>query len=96
MTAKNQGRTPPPSPVFEKVTALLATVELDDLGSARAAIALTLAMKLDEASRSDSGAIAMAIAGISKELRAVLDTILEGTAEDDEFVASLYSEVGDS
>lgn len=83
--------------VIDKVQALLADVELDAAGETRAEIALTLARALDEASASsNNGAIAMAISGISKELRAVLDSILNETAQDAEFVADLYAEVGDS
>lgn len=82
--------------VTAKVQALLAEVELDTAGETRAAIAVALAQKLDDALISDSGAVAMAIAGISKELRSVLDSILEDTAADDQFVADLYAEVGDS
>jgi len=82
--------------VYETVGLLLEGIELDAERAPHAAIALNLARKLDEAAHSDSGAIAMAVAGISKELRAVLDTILEDSAQDDEFVADLYSEVGDS
>jgi hypothetical protein len=82
--------------IFEKVEALLADIELDSFGEARAAIALMLAAKLDEAAGDHNGAVAMAVAGISKELRAVIDSILEITAEDDDFVAGLYAGVGDS
>ena len=79
----------------EAVEALLATLELDAAGQARAAIALALASKLDEAQGADSGTIAMAISGIAKELRAVLDAILESQGDDDEFTDSLFAALGD-
>lgn len=83
--------------VIDKVEALLANVELDPAGETRAEIAYALARQLDFASGSVSnGAMAMAVPAISKELRAVLDSILEGTTEDEEFIADLYAEVGNS
>lgn len=79
----------------EALDQLLATIDLDEAGLVNAAIARALALKLDEAGRSDSGTIAMAISGIAKELRSVVESILEGVAERDEFVEGLFSEVGD-
>ena len=97
---KRAPRKPPEPtgpPVTVAVAKLLASVELDDAGRARAAIATALAAKLDEAALSDSGTIAMATAGIAKELRATLDAILDDTGEAADFVAELFtvpSEVG--
>lgn len=82
--------------VEDRIRAVLGEVELDSLGEARAEIALTLARKLDQASTDHSGPMAMSLAGISKELRAVLDSILEQTAQNDDFIAGLYASVGDS
>lgn len=78
------------------VDKLLATLELDEVGKTNAAIAQALAAKLDEARQSDSGAIAMAISGIAKELRAVIESILATTSDNEEFVADLFSPVGDT
>jgi len=75
---------------------LLASLELDEACEMNAAIARALAGKLDEARRDSNGAVAMAISGIAKELRAVVDSILEATANDDEFVADLFAPVGDA
>jgi hypothetical protein len=77
--------------VAASVDKLLSGIELDDAGEARAAIARTLASKLDQASYQEAGVVAMAISGIAKELRATLDEILEATNETDEFVADLFS-----
>lgn len=82
--------------VHESVEKLLASLDLDEAGRARAAIALALASKLDEASLSDSGTIAMATAGIAKELRAVIDATLAAGNPGDDFIADLFSPVGDS
>ncbi len=88
-------RVPPkpvePPSVAAAVEKLLAGMELDQAGEMNAAIARALASKLDEAKRSDSGAIAMAISGIAKELRAVVDALLAATGESEEFVADLFA-----
>jgi hypothetical protein len=78
----------------EAVDALLSSLELDAAAQAKAAIARALASKLDEAGGQESGTIAMAISGIAKELRAVLDAILESQGDDDAFTAGLFAEVG--
>ena len=96
-TPRAPRRLPPPPPsVYVATDALLKTLELDAAGDARAAIARALAKKLDEAGESDSGTIAMATAGIAKELRAVVDSILEQTGEELDFVADLFATVGNS
>ncbi len=86
-------RSKPPQPLSVKATldVLLKTLDLDEAGKTKAAIAGALAAKLDEAALSDSGAVAMATAGIAKELREVVDAILEATASDGEFVADLFA-----
>lgn len=75
---------------------LLGTLELDDAGEMRAAIARALASKLDDSVLDKSGPTAMATAGIAKELREVVDAILEATGDDGAFVADLFAEVGDT
>ena len=87
---------PTPPTVYSAVCKLLDGMELDDEGQASAAIARALAAKLDEAGQSDSGTIAMATAGIAKELRAVLDEILAATGDDALFVHDLFAPVGNS
>jgi hypothetical protein len=80
--------------VAPAVEHLLTTVTLDDGGAAKAEIARTLAYKLDQTAASESATSALAVAGIAKELREVLDAILEATGEVEEFVAGLFAEVG--
>jgi hypothetical protein len=77
--------------VAEAVDVLLAGLELDDAAAANAAIARALAAKLDEARASDSGAAAMAMSGIAKELRAVIDEIRQATGDREQFVTDLFS-----
>lgn len=74
----------------------LKTLELDELGAARASLARTLATKLDQTLKADSGQAAMAVPGISKELREVLDAIQEASDDSQEFVSDLFAPVGDS
>lgn len=70
---------------------LLASLVLDNAGKANAAIARALASKLDEAKQSESGAVAMAISGIAKELRAVIEEIRDSVNDGQEFVTDLFS-----
>jgi hypothetical protein len=56
-----------------------------------AAIARALASKLDAVQGDDSGAAAMAISGIAKELRAVIDEIRDSSGDRQEFVSDLFS-----
>lgn len=90
----------PRAPVDRSVSAalerLLKSVELDEAGDAKAAIARALATKLDQSAGSDSGPVAMATAGIARELREVIDAILEANEDDEGFVPDLFSEVGNS
>jgi hypothetical protein len=69
----------------------LARVQLDDAGEMSAAIARALASKLDSVQDDDSGAAAMAISGIAKELRAVIDEIRDSSGDRQEFVSDLFS-----
>lgn len=96
---KPAARRAPAAPdrsVAAAVDKLLATLTMDEAGEAKAAIARALARKLDQAAISDSGPVAMSMAGIAKELREVVDAILEGTADDEEFVAALFAPLGDT
>lgn len=73
---------------------LLDTLTLDEAGEVKAAIARALASKLDEARDAESGAVAMAISAIATTLNVMVNEIVEGTAERDEFVAGLFGKVG--
>ncbi len=79
----------------QTVEALLATLDLDEAGEARAAIARGLAAKFDEAVASSTATTALAIAGISKELRDVITEILEASGDAEDFVAGVFAQVGD-
>lgn len=76
--------------VAAAVDAFLATLDLDEAGKASAAIARTLAVKLDQARTDTTGAIAMATAGLAKELRSVLDAIIDASSDAGDFVAGLF------
>jgi hypothetical protein len=79
-----------PTPVSTAVSALLAELELDKEGAARASIALALAAKLDDAALSASGAVAVAAPSIAKELSSTLDALIAAQADPSEFVAELF------
>jgi hypothetical protein len=66
-------------------------VGLDTAGLARAAIARSLAIKLDQAETSESGAVAVASAGLARELSATLDALKATQAADDELLRELMS-----
>jgi len=71
-------------------------VGLDSAGLARAAIARSLAVKLDQAEQSSSGAVAVASAGLARELSATLDTLTATQAADDELLRELMDRGGTS
>jgi hypothetical protein len=75
----------------EKVEALLGEIELEPAMGVNAAIARALAAKLDETREAESAAASMAIAGIAKELRAVIDEIRSATDDQSGFVTDLFS-----
>jgi hypothetical protein len=91
---------PSPSPGFSPVTGspsvseavhgLLQGLVLDKAGEARAAIALALAAKLDQSTQSNSGAVAVAAAGLAKELSATLGAILEAQEQDDVVLREIF------
>lgn len=82
--------------VLEAVEKLLATIELDELGEARAALARTLASKLDQVLHAASASAAIAAPAISKELREVFDAIQEASDDSAEYVTGLFAPVGNS
>jgi hypothetical protein len=75
----------------EQLDAWLSSVTLDQAGEMNAAIARVLASKLDAVRDDDSGAAAIAISGIAKELRAVIDEIRNTSGDRQEFVTDLFS-----
>jgi hypothetical protein len=85
-----------PKSCLEALNGLLATVDLDEAGEAKAAIGRALAAKLDQATASEGGAVAMSVPGIARELREIVDAILEATSDADGFVVDLFSKVGNS
>jgi hypothetical protein len=70
---------------------LVGLDELDDEHEVLASIALALASKLDDSALSDSGAVAMATAGIAKELRAVIAALTDDPAAKESFIAALFT-----
>lgn len=90
--AKRRIASVPKPGVTATLEAFLSTLELDEANATRGAVAIVLANKLDQARSDHTGAVAMAVAGLARELSDVLDAILEGTAADDEFVRGLFSE----
>lgn len=75
-----------PAGVLSALEHLLRSIELDDFGQARAAIARTLAEKFDKAPEP----------GIAKELRELIDAFQEASDDSHEFVSDLFAPVGDS
>jgi hypothetical protein len=86
----------PPKTALEAFDAMLATFDLDEVGEAKAAIGRALASKLDQAAKAEGGAVAMSVPGIARELREIVDAILEGAADGDGFVVDLFSKVGNA
>lgn len=77
--------------VVDAVEALLGSMELDEAGQLDAAVARVLAAKLDEAVLPGVPAsVALAVAGIAKELRSVTDAIVARSGAAQEFVAGLF------
>jgi len=71
-----RGRPPSTGPVFEAVVTYLDGLILDDLDRARAAIALSLALSIDQASsRRTPGMVKATVPDLTKQLRAVLEEL---------------------
>jgi hypothetical protein len=81
--------------VREGVDVFLATMDdLEGENVIRAAVLRALASRLDAAASSESGAMAVAAAGIAKELRMTLtDLVGDSDGEADDFVARLFEDV---
>jgi hypothetical protein len=82
--------------VAEAIQNFLATVDLDELGEAHAAIALTVATKLDACLRSEAASVAMAVPDMSKELRQCLAAISMATLTEKSSFTGLFAPVGDA
>lgn len=78
--------------VVAAVRTQLDSLELDDHGKSLAQIALNLALAMDRAQHSETGAVAQAIPSMAKELRATLVEIKEGMASDDPFLSKLLDD----
>lgn len=94
--ARTPRRQPKKVSVSVAVERMLADLELDNVGEARAALVRALAGKLDQVRASDAAQAALAVPGISRELRELLDAIREATDDTQEFVSGLFTAVGDS
>jgi hypothetical protein len=85
----------PEGSVVSATEAMLDTFDLDETGLAKAAVLLALARKLDACADKDPvGGDPMA--GLAKEWRELVDSILEASGRDGGFVSGLFAEVGDS
>lgn len=79
--------------VAPRVIDLLNTIdEGSEAQHVRAALAVSVAMKLDEAVADDSATSSMATSGLSKELRATLDELLAGASSKQTMIAAIFSE----
>jgi hypothetical protein len=85
--------TPARSVVAAVDSFLDSLVGLDTAAEARAAIARSLAVKLEQSETTDSGAVAQASAGIARELSATIDALVATQHADDELLRSI---LGDS
>lgn len=81
---------------LKAVETYLGTVELDEVGEARAQIARTLAAKLDGIAGSTVASDNLAIPAIAKGLREVLDELVDLSGETESFTNGLFAAVGDS
>lgn len=86
----------PKGRVADALEKLLGTLDLDELGDTRAALARSLALKVDQVLYHDSPEAAKAMAGISKELREVLEAIQEASDDSADYVDGLFAPVGNS
>jgi hypothetical protein len=77
------------SNVFRAVTTFLETMTIDEATAPKAAIALTLALKLDDVDGEGTQ-----LAPIAKELRATLDSIMDAQREGDSFIAGIFATDG--
>lgn len=76
--------------VLESVNALLDPMTLELQGEVNASIARKLAEQMDSIGNSDNGSIISAISGISKELRSVLDALMDNDDTAKEFLDGIF------
>lgn len=82
----------PPYRVTPRIHAMLPEPSsADQVGSVRWSLALSIAMKLDEAVEAESAASAIAVPQLSKELRSVLEEILGAQDEKQELLDSIFT-----
>lgn len=85
-----------PDAVAQAVDELLSGWELDSLGHAKAAIARSLAVKVDYARQTEGATIAMAMGGLCKELRDTLTEMGDAQFDSGDFVSDLFAPVRNS
>lgn len=79
-----------PMNVLESVNALLEPLKPEPHGAVNAAIARSLAEQMDSMSGTENGSVISAIAGISKELRSVLDALMDNDDAAKEFLDGIF------
>lgn len=85
----------PSGSVLAATNAMLDSLGLDEAGEAKASVLRALAQKLD-ACRGKDPIGGDPMAGLAKEWRELVDSILEATEDAEGFVSGLFAEVGDS
>lgn len=75
---------------------LLVSQDLDDNQQFLAGVARRLAQRLDAVAVSTKAQDALAMPQIAKELRAVVTEIMGASADDKEWLAGLFTQVGDA
>ena len=76
--------------VLESVDALLKPMKLEPQGEVNAAIARSLASQLDSINGSTNGQMVSSVAGLAKELRAVLDALMDNDDAAKEFLDGIF------
>lgn len=79
-----------PMSVLESVEALLAPMNLEPQGEVNASIARALAEQMDAISGSTTAGMVAAIPGIAKELRSVLDALMDNDDAAKEFLDGIF------
>lgn len=83
--------------VYPRIVELVdGTETTDDAVKARCALALQLAIKLDEAVADSSSTSAMAVPGLSKELRFAIDEISSVEGRKEAFRADIFRDEEDA
>lgn len=79
-----------PNEVLDTLNALLEGLDLDPYRKVHAAAARSLAIKLDQARNTTSGAVAQAVPATARELRLTVAYLVDDQADREEFVAHLF------